>query len=106
MEVCKTAFGKFLRHSFIICGTRAAVWSNLKLGLPTTLTLEVVPFRVYAPFSALPTFFKRILELAFCEGAQHHLRFCLNRISGVKMAFLPSGKRKVAGSESESRLGG
>jgi hypothetical protein len=35
---------------------------KLTLGLLTTATLEVVPFSVYAHFSALPPFFKCIVE--------------------------------------------
>jgi hypothetical protein len=71
---------------------------KLTLGLLTTVTLEVVPFRVYAPFPALLTFFKRILEVVFCEGVQHRLRFCLHHLSCDKTAsfrfYLQSGKQK------------
>jgi hypothetical protein len=37
----------------IISGTDAADWSKLTLRLLATITLEVVPFRAYAPFPAL-----------------------------------------------------
>jgi hypothetical protein len=46
---------------------------KLTLGLLATITLEVVPFHVYAPLSALLPFLKCILEVVFCEGAQHSL---------------------------------
>jgi hypothetical protein len=46
------------------------------LGPLATITLKVVPFRMYAPFPALLPFFKCILEIVFCEGVQHCLQFC------------------------------
>jgi hypothetical protein len=39
----------------------------------TTVTLEVVQFRVYALFPALLSFFKYILEVVSYEGVQHRL---------------------------------
>jgi hypothetical protein len=38
---------------------------KLILGLLATITLEVVPFRVYAPLAALLSFLKCILEVVF-----------------------------------------
>jgi hypothetical protein len=42
--------------------------------------------------------FKYILEVVFCEGVQHHLRFCLDPLNCVKMAafqfYLQSGKQR------------
>jgi hypothetical protein len=38
---------------------------------------EVVPFRVYAPFSVHLPFFNYILEVVFRKGVQHCLQFCL-----------------------------
>jgi hypothetical protein len=71
---------------------------KLTLGLLATITLEVVPFRAYAPFPALLSFFKCNLEVVFCEGVQYRLRFYLDRHNCVKMAafqfYLQSGKQK------------
>jgi hypothetical protein len=50
---------------------------RLTLSLLPTVTLEVVPLRTYAPFPALLPLFKCILQVLFCEGVQHRLRFCL-----------------------------
>jgi uncharacterized membrane protein len=58
---------------------------KLTLSLLATITLKVVTFHVYAPFSVLLPFFKCILEISFCEGAQHYLRLCLDHLSCVKM---------------------
>jgi hypothetical protein len=46
---------------------------KLIMGLLATITLEVVSFRAYAPFSALMKFFKCILVAVFCDGVQHRL---------------------------------
>jgi hypothetical protein len=50
------------------------------------IAFEVVPIRAYALFSALLPFFKCILEVVFCEGIQHFLRFCPCHFSCVRMA--------------------
>jgi hypothetical protein len=50
-----------------------------------TITLEVVPFRVYAQFRSSFAIFKCILEAVFCEGVQQVSRFCLDHLSCVKM---------------------
>jgi hypothetical protein len=54
---------------------------NLSLDLLITITLEVVPFREYSPFTAILTPVKCILKYVFCESVQHRLRFCLDRLS-------------------------
>jgi hypothetical protein len=59
---------------------------KLTLGLLATIALEIVPFLTYAPFPALLPFFKCILEVVFCEGVQHRLRFCLLHLGSIKMA--------------------
>jgi hypothetical protein len=53
------------------------------LGKLATITLEVVPFHLYALFPALLPFFKCILDVMFCEGVQHLLRFCPSHLSFV-----------------------
>jgi hypothetical protein len=58
---------------------------KLTLGLLAIITLEEVPFRAYAPFSVLQPFFTCILEIVFCEGFQHRLRFCLDHLNCVKL---------------------
>jgi hypothetical protein len=40
------------------------------LGLLAPITLELVPFHVYALFPAPLPFFKCILEVIFCEGVK------------------------------------
>jgi hypothetical protein len=40
----------------IISGTGAVIWSKVTLGLLAAITLEVIPFRVYAPLSAVLPF--------------------------------------------------
>jgi hypothetical protein len=73
------------------------------LSLLATVTLEVVPFRAYAPFPELLPFFKCILEVVFCGSVQHRPPFCLNHVSCVKMAvfqfYLQWRNRKVAGDQ-------
>jgi hypothetical protein len=57
------------------------------LCLLATITLDVVPFRAYASFPALPPcLIKYILEAVFYEAVQQRLRFCLHRLSCVKIA--------------------
>jgi hypothetical protein len=73
------------------------------LGLLATVTIEVDPFRAYAPFLELLPFFKCILEAVFCEGVQDRLRFCLDRLSCVKMMafqfYLQLGEQRRVGRE-------
>jgi hypothetical protein len=69
------------------------------LGLLTTITLEVVPFHVYAWFPALLNFLKCVLEVVFREGVQH----CCNSASVTSTVsqwwpfgfILNRGNRKV-----------
>jgi hypothetical protein len=56
------------------------------LGLQAIITLQIVAFREYAPFPALLPLFQCMLEVVFCKGIQHRLRFCLDHLSCVKMA--------------------
>jgi hypothetical protein len=71
---------------------------KLTLGTLVTITIEVVPFRSYAPFPALLPFFKCIQKVVFCEGVHHRLRFCHDHLSCVKMVafqfYLQSGRQK------------
>jgi hypothetical protein len=71
---------------------------NLTLGLLVTITLEVVPFRAYAPFPALLSFFNCTLTVVFSESVQHRLRFFFDHLTSVSMAafqfYLQSGKQK------------
>jgi hypothetical protein len=61
----------YLELISIISENDAAVWSKTNFGPAAHLTLEVVPFRRYAQFPALLTFFKCILEVMFCECVRH-----------------------------------
>jgi hypothetical protein len=71
---------------------------KLTLGLLATITLDLDTFRAYAPFPVLLPFLKCILEVMFCEGVQHRLRFCLDHLNCVKMGvfqfYLQSEKQK------------
>jgi hypothetical protein len=81
---------------------------KLTLGLLATITLEVVLIRAYAPFPALLSFFKCILEVVFCGSIQRRLRFCFDQLSCVKMAafqlYLQSGKQKSRAMETTVML--
>jgi hypothetical protein len=58
---------------------------KLALALLATFTLEVVPFRAYAPFPVLLTYFQYVLEVLLCESVWHRLRLCLDHQNCVKM---------------------
>jgi hypothetical protein len=67
--------------------------------------MAVITIRAYAPFPALLPFFKCILEVVFCEGVQHRLRFCLDHLSCVEMRpsnfiFNKENRGKSQGAES------
>jgi hypothetical protein len=64
-----------------------------------TVTLEVGPFCTYPPLPALLPFLKCILDIIFCEGVQHRLRFYLDHLICVKVAVSSIGKAQ------ESRKG-
>jgi hypothetical protein len=76
------------------------------LGLLTTVTLEVVLFRVYSPFPALLPFFKLTLEVVFCEGIQHRLRLFIDHPICAKITdlqfYLQLGKRESTKGGEES----
>jgi hypothetical protein len=57
------------------------------MALVATITLEVVPSGMYAPFSALLPFLISNMEVMFCAGArnQRQQRFCLDYLICVKM---------------------
>jgi hypothetical protein len=61
----------------------------------------VPAFCAYAPFLALLPIFKSILEVLFCEGVQHLLRFCLDHLNNVQMVafqfYLQSRKQREVG---------
>jgi hypothetical protein len=48
-----------------------------------------------------PLFLKCIMEVMFCDGVQHRLRFCLDHFICVKMVtfelYLQSGKQRKVG---------
>jgi hypothetical protein len=70
------------------------------LGLLATTALEVVLFRKDALFPALPSFFKCILEVVFCEGVQHCLQFFLyylNCQNGSLSVVSSIGKQRKVG---------
>jgi hypothetical protein len=66
-------------------------------GLLAIITLEDL-FRAYAPFQHFCHFLKCILEVMFCEGILHRLRFGLDHLICVKMAsfqfHIQSGKQR------------
>jgi hypothetical protein len=84
----------------IISGAGAAVWTKTNF----------VPLGHHSPRSSSlplictvpsdPDIFKCILEVSFCEGVQHRLRFYLDHLNFVKTAAFQAGKkRKVLGSQ-------
>jgi hypothetical protein len=74
------------------------------LATNTSIPSNLVPFRAYALFPVL-LHFKCILEVAFCDGFQHRLRFCLDHLSRVKMADLQSGNPRIAVGSQVRRAG-
>jgi hypothetical protein len=74
---------------------------KLNVGLLATITLEAVSFRLYAPFSELLSFSKCILEVVFCAGIQHRLRFYLDHLNCFQIAtfqfYLQSWKQTNVG---------
>jgi hypothetical protein len=70
---------------------------KLTLDLLATITLKAVPFRMYAQFKVLLSFFKCTLKAMFCEGVQ----YCLGHLNCVKLAafqfYLQSGKQRKVG---------
>jgi hypothetical protein len=69
-----------------------------------TITLEVAPFYVYAPFPALLPFFLNASVRLF----QHRLQFRLHYLSCVKMAafqfYLQLGKQRKVGVGDDSHV--
>lgn len=60
--------------------------SQTLLSLLATITLEVVPFHMYALVPMSLAFFKKcILEIIFCESVQQYLRFCLDHSICAKL---------------------
>jgi hypothetical protein len=59
---------------------------KLTLGLLATITLQVALFHSYEPSPVLLPVFKSILEVVFCKGVKHCLRFCLDHLNCDKMA--------------------
>jgi hypothetical protein len=84
---------------------------KLTLGLLAIIALQVVPFLAYASFPELLPWFKCTLKSVFCEGVQHHLRFCLDHLNCFKIVafqFYPhSGKQnsRVVGNYSNIIFG-
>jgi hypothetical protein len=60
------------------------------LDLPATIALESSHFLRFCTVPSASASFKRILEIVFCEGVQYRLRFCLDHLNCVKMAYTPS----------------
>jgi hypothetical protein len=64
---------KVINTIYIISWTGAAIWSKTNFGPTGHHHLEEVPFHMYV----LMPFLKCILQVVFCVGVQHCLRFCL-----------------------------
>jgi hypothetical protein len=94
-------FNKSYIEPSIISGTGAAILSKLTLGILATTTLEVVPFCTYAPFPVLLPFLNTFWKSVFRECVHHHLQFCLDHLSAVKIVALlfhvQSGKLRKVG---------
>jgi hypothetical protein len=61
---------------------------DLTLGLLATITLEIIPFRMYTQFPALQPFFKGILEIVFREV---NTAFDSASISSIMSKWRPFG---------------
>jgi hypothetical protein len=86
----------------IISWTNAAVCSKINFGPTGYHRPRSSPFTCVYTVPSASVIFKCILEVVFCEGVHHRLRFFLDYLNYVKMAalkfYLRSGKqRKVAG---------
>jgi hypothetical protein len=82
---------------------------KLALGLPATITLEVVPFRAYGPIPMLLPVFKYMLEIVFLEGLQQRLRFHVDHLNcengGFSVLISIRGNGKVRWVGDDSRVG-
>jgi hypothetical protein len=81
---------------------------KLILGLLATISLEVIYFHPCALIPVFLAFFKCILEVVFCEGVQHCLRFCLIHFNCIKMVVSSIGEKREShtGPSQMRRIGG
>jgi hypothetical protein len=82
---------------------------KLTLGLLATVTSEIAPFHMCAPFLVLLQFFKCTPEVVSFEGVQHCLLSCIDHLNCVKMAafqfYRQLGKqRKVEWVKDDNRI--
>jgi hypothetical protein len=65
------------------------------------------PLPSVSNFPSASASLKCILEVVFCEGVQHRMRFCFDHLNRVKTAALQSGKHKsLRGQSQMTRVGG
>jgi hypothetical protein len=68
---------KVINTIYIISGTGAAICLTTNYRPTGHYHMEDVPFHMHVLFPVLLLFLKCILQVMFCEGVQHCLRFCL-----------------------------
>jgi hypothetical protein len=115
-HVFKNKMGQWIVSRIVIVATAVHSFQDwcchlvkkLTLGLPSTITLEIVPFHTHGPFPALVSFLKCILEIMFSESVQYRLRFCLDHLNCVKMAVssIREAKKGCQGPSQASRMRG
>jgi hypothetical protein len=96
---------------FIIFRIGAAIWSKTNFGPTGHHHPRSSPLPHVCTVPSTCTIFLMHSGSLFCDGVQHHLRFCLDHISCVNTAvfqfYLQSGKQKRCGGPSQaSRVGG
>jgi hypothetical protein len=89
------------KESSIISGTGAAIWSKTNFGPIGHHHPRSSPIPLICTVPSASAIFKCILQVVFCEGVQHCLRFSLGHLSCVKMTvfkfYLQSGKQRKVG---------
>jgi hypothetical protein len=74
----------------IIFRTAAAIWSKTNSGPAGHHHPRSSPLTHVSTVPSASAIFKCILQVVFCEGVQHRLRFCLDHLNCVKMAAFGS----------------
>jgi hypothetical protein len=94
----------------IISRTGTAIWSKTNFGPTGHHHPQGSPIPHVCTVPSASATFKCILNVVFCEGGQHRLRFCLDHLGCVKMAALQfylqqENREKLQGPSQASRVG-
>jgi hypothetical protein len=68
----------------IISGTAAALWSKTNLGPTSHHHVQIRPLPCLCAVPSASGILKCVVEVVFCEGIQHSLRFCLDHLTVSK----------------------